>query len=648
MKEQLSAWVARVEEVWADPLPPGPGKKNFVPKNGIQNLSCYRSDPGSEFWDKFPKNLHWGGEPFIKLDKLRTLAERTGYDGGARFALVCKDLSEGADIGCAGAGRSPSRSTNAPSALEYPEQVTDAVATWVIKGLVYGPVEEDKVPANAKVNGIMCKEKPNGSVRIILNMSAPHGNSVNDGVDLTLFPAVMSSTGKWLEVLDKAGRNCVIAKLDWSDAYKHIRVRNEDLNLQWFSWLGKYFAELCLIFGTSSSVGIYDRAAKVVLDLVLKVCGFPRELVCQHLDDVCAAGPAGSQCLAEFVSTYRKVAEEIGVRLAPTDDPDKAFNPCQQGTVLGVTYDTKGWTWAIPEEKESRILHALKEAITADHMRQGDIWSLVGRILHYCPLIPTGRFNIDHLIAANSVSDDRRYPVEITKQLRRQLWFWLTMIRATSGHTMIPDPADRFPAWTRECYTDSAGGSLTGVGRGAGAVSQEWWVQVPWPRKINCGVKAADGKKLSRKLSALELVGPLICIAAGAEWCRSRPVRVWVDNIGSVRIWKKGYSTRCALCTTLVKAIATVAAGLGCRFTIEKITRCSGPGAKMADSLSKGNFNEFRRTALASGWALAVAPACVPGQILAWLQNPRDDEDLGQRILQELSTSTEVLGVRLQ
>jgi hypothetical protein len=90
----------------------------------------------------------------------------------------------------------------------------------------------------------MCRQKPNGSARIILNLSAPEGASVNDGICADDFPAVMSSTAKWLEVLDRAGKGALIMKADWSDAYKHVAVRGEDVRLQWFSWLGKYFAEL--------------------------------------------------------------------------------------------------------------------------------------------------------------------------------------------------------------------------------------------------------------------------------------------------------------------------------------------------------------------------------------------------------------------
>jgi hypothetical protein len=384
-------------------------------------------------------------------------------------------------------------------------------------------------------------------------------------------------------------------KLDWSDAYKHIPVREQDLKLQWFKWLGKFLVEQCLIFGAASSVGIYDRAAKMVLDVVLQVSKFPRSMVCQHLDDVCAAAPSGSAALAEFERAYRDVSAQVGVKLAPTDDPDKAFSPCTAGTVLGVSYDTVAWAWCIPPGKLARVILQIEAAMSVDALRQDEIWSLTGRILHYAPLIPAGQFNLNYLIRANSESDEKAHLAMISPQLKRQLYFWWIILRTTAGWSGKPCGMG-MPAWTRECYTDAAGGTLEAVGRGVGAVSGQWWAYVPWSRKINCGVKAEDGKKLSRKLSALELVGPLLCVTAGAAWCHGRPVRVWVDNIGSVTIWKKGYSTRCALCTTLVKATATVPTAIGCRLEVVKIRRCSTPGAVMADCLSKADFNGFRRS----------------------------------------------------
>jgi hypothetical protein len=348
--------------------------------------------------------------------------------------------------------------------------------------------------------------------------------------------------------------------------------------------------------------------------------------------------------LEKFHTTYRRVADQVGVQLAPLADKDKAFEPCKSGTVLGVRYDTVKWTWEIPQEKLIRFVNQLAAAMAADEMRQADVWSVAGRIMHYAPLIPCGRFNLDHVLRANGLSVQKDFRVQVGPDLKRQLHFWYTMVLATSGLTRIPAVGATPPPWVRECYTDAAGGTMEGIGRGVGAVSEEWWAYIPWPRKINCGVKAEDGKKLSRKLSALELVGPLLCVTAGHEFCRGRAVRVWVDNMGAVKIWEKGYSLSCALCTTIVKAIGTVAAGLGCQLFVEKITRCSTAGAEMADALSKADFMRFRQTAAASGWPLAVAPARVPARLLAWLADPRPDEELGAKLLDEMAAWGAVLG----
>ena len=109
------------------------------------------------------------------------------------FQQAIHDFTYGASIGCRGEARLPSRSTNAPSAYEFGRQVSDALAAWVKQGFVMGPFKEGEVPKDAKISGIMVKIKPSGAARVILNLSAPKGSSVNDGIDKDEFPAIMSS-----------------------------------------------------------------------------------------------------------------------------------------------------------------------------------------------------------------------------------------------------------------------------------------------------------------------------------------------------------------------------------------------------------------------------------------------------------------------
>jgi len=639
---RLAAWVQRANYILTLPIPAVPALKIFKPKFLLPTLTDYESPAGPEFWRNFPCRKSTFAKSLVCPESLRQLANQLGGGNHPLLEAVCNDLTNGADIGCKDPFRAASTSSNAPSAFDFGPEVTDAVADWIEQGFAAGPFHPRDRPANAKVSGIMCRQKPNGSARIILNFSSPAGTCVNDGIDSGEFPTSMSSTEKWLGILEQAGRGALLLKIDWASAYKHVHVRPRDIVLQYFSWLGMDFVELMLVFGARSSAGIYDRLAKLVLWLVIAYARFPPEMIAQYLDDVCGASAAGSNSLYRFESAYRTVAATVGVQLASTDDPDKAFSPCTAGVILGVYYDSVAWTWRIPAEKLNRLLIQIHTALGSETLPQHEIWSLVGRLLHYAPLVPTGRFNIGHLVKATSCSLLRSFPVHVTAAMKRQLDFWYIMLRTTNGFATIPAPITRRPAWAVQFFTDAAGGSSMSVGQGTGGIGPNFWFMVPWGRKINSGMRTCDGRQLSKKLSALELVGPLIWVASGASLCRGKPVRIWVDNAGSVAIWRKGYSSSCSLCTTLVAAIGRVAAALGSTVAIDKITRCDGTGATLADELSKGRLDKFKRR-LPLDWVLPTDPAQIPSAILQWIADPVLTPDLGDRILADLANANVLL-----
>ena len=98
---------------------------------------------------------------------------------------------------------------------------------------------------------------------------------------------------------------------------------------------------MCLIFGGSSSVGIYDRFAKIVLFIVIVNSGIPPSLVVQQIDDVVACGPANGDLVEKFDKEYSRVADMLGIQLAPRDDPDKSFAAATRGRFWEFWYDSK-------------------------------------------------------------------------------------------------------------------------------------------------------------------------------------------------------------------------------------------------------------------------------------------------------------------
>ena len=617
-----------------------PPPKTFKPKHPLPTLDSYKEDAPDWFWIDFPSNLRQPAPPIVNADRLEELALETDFPDKVLLARIVKDVREGAKIGCKEEFRVPSSATNAPSAFKDGAKVTDALADWVSKGFAYGPLDPSEVPASAKFSGIMTKAKPNGSVRVIVNLS---GNAsevpVNKGIDKADFPTKFSTLKDWLRAMKKAGPHCRFCKVDWSDAYKHVTVHLNDTELQWFMWLGKAFKELCLIFGCVSSAGLFDRLAKLVLHIVISRSGLDRDLVIQYLDDCCAAAPHDSLVLDRFDAEFTAVAHELGITLAPRDNPEKSFGPSTQGIVLGIHYDSVSWTWGIPQERLMRLLKNIDDLLACEKAKQGDIWTVVGKIMNILFLIPTGKFNVDHLLRANSVSEERDFLVDISSNLKRQLTFWRQMLPVCSGATAIPDPDDFIPAWAVDVYSDAAGGSSTKIGHGVGAVMPGWWAFIPWGKAINFGRDTNDGtdRHLDRVMSAWELAGPVLVLAAGMEQLRGAAVRIWVDNIGSVCIWDKGYCPKCRLCCTMVKALSALASTFGCRVEVTKITRCSTPLAVMADCLSKAAFSKFWRTAYENGgFDLPLEPAWVPSELVAWLEDPKEDDDLGERIVRQV------------
>ena len=325
------------------------------------------------YWQHWP-SIDWNAARSMKSkidpSKLESLARETCYPYTTILESVVRDIREGASIGVAKEHLVPSRSSNAPSAYDNGHKVSDALCKMMQEGFIMGPFSEGELPFDkTRISGLMVKLKPDGSARMILNLSKGIPSSVNEGIRAEDFPTKMSSTYEFVRVLNRGGKNAEMTKVDWASAYKQIRVRESEVWQQGFQWLGKTFFELCLVFGASSSAGLFDRLAKVVLHIVLAKSNMPRRCVIQHLDDVCSVSPWGTGRALNFYNGFKSVCEDLGVKLAPPGDKDKEFGPSQQGVVLGVFYNTVSWTWSIKEEKLTIILNKLQDCIENETMK---------------------------------------------------------------------------------------------------------------------------------------------------------------------------------------------------------------------------------------------------------------------------------------
>ena len=492
--------------------------KKFEPRNDLEELKDYGQDPGEEFWNKVGK-WEWSEvkdrKCGIKYWELEKMAKEHNYPLLGTLRAVMTDLEVGARLGVKEENRVPSTSTNAPSAIEAGYQVTDAVVGWLKDGYAIGPFEVEDLPfENVKISGLMCKIKPNGKARVINNMSGGKPNSVNDGIDKRDYVYSMSSTKAWIRIMVRCGRYCKFVKVDWAEAYKQIPVCKEDVELQGFAWLGKVFFELALVFGCVASVGIYDRAAKVVLYLAQARAEVPAYLGIQHLDDVCYCSPEKSLESKRMYEAYLEVCNRLNVKLAPEGQKDKMFGPSTDGEVLGVNYDSVEMVWYLSEKKLSAILALIDKLREEGEGSVREFKKLCGKLVDIRDLIEGAKFHLAHLIMAASMynqKEDMDEIVEVDEWLEKDLYYFSLVLPVYGRRTELQDPDRRPMAGAEQAYTDAAGGSRTSVGRGVGMlVSGGKWSFIPWGRRINEGWRAYDGKSLAHKMSAWELVGPLV------------------------------------------------------------------------------------------------------------------------------------------
>ena len=608
-------------------------------------------DYGPEYWDRWIKREY---EPrkgsMVDHKKVRKVAEELKFNDRTKLDHICNMLEHGAKLGVVGEGRWPSFEPNSKSIMEYGDRVADSLQTGILDGYIAGPFTKQEVeeiwPEGYKVSPIMVRLKPNGQARIIVDLSAPHGIelgqgeacSPNEGLSgFKEFEIVeMSSDKKFRRALYWAGWPAEVMKMDWSIAYKHVRVHESDHCLQLVSFGGRFFVELCLTFGCGTSPTHYNIMAKLLIQLAELKSGMDPRLNCQQLDDNCTAGPEGSSILRRYRKHYRDIAEEIGVRLAPEDDPSKAFPPSTEGEILGIVYNGKDWIWRLPEGKAVRLLTMIGNTLRSGSILNQDARSLAGRINHYANMVGgrTKRCLILHL------HDENKAPlaeVVVKSQTRICLVWWLLNIRALQKvGRKIPNPDEALPSTAVTLHSDAAGGDSGKRSQGWGIVnpSNKQWARGDWPKYIREN-SWFMGKRWGRKLSLLEGFAAVMTIPVwAAEIQRAGGAAIMVDNIGFMWASQNGNS-RDEHVWTLVNCLDSLARGLGVKIKVFHTRRRTSLGDQVADDLSKGvlyKLNDYLP-------GHSDITSTVSRTLVKWIERPMVRFELGRQILNEIEAA---------
>lgn len=247
----------------------------------------------------------------MRPDALLRLASPT--TDPALLCTVTDRLQYGADIGHTGPLASSFRPNNS-SATSHACAVSEAIRTEVERGHAAGPFPD--VPFRPfKCNPLGARLKPDGSVRLILDLSQPAGESVNDYIDRETYSLQYISMDQAIAALYTAGpRRCLMAKADIRHAFRLMPVRPDQWWLLGYCWEGQYYFDVRLPFGLRSACSIFNDLATVLCQAAAYHSN--NDLVFHYLDDFFFFSPAGSRLCASSYRTFLQLCDDCGIPIA--------------------------------------------------------------------------------------------------------------------------------------------------------------------------------------------------------------------------------------------------------------------------------------------------------------------------------------------
>ena len=149
-------------------------------------------------------------------------------------------------------------------AIQNPEVVWDYLVRECMEGRIIGPLPLSDFPRiHISRFGVIPKSSP-GKWRLIVDLSAPEGHSVNDGVREDLCSLKYVTVDDAAQAVLELGPGAQLAKVDVRSAYRIIPVHAKDRWLLGMAWDGALYVDTTLPFGLSSAPKLFNAVADTI------------------------------------------------------------------------------------------------------------------------------------------------------------------------------------------------------------------------------------------------------------------------------------------------------------------------------------------------------------------------------------------------
>ena len=181
------------------------------------------------------------------------------------------------------------------SALVHPTPVEDYLHTELQASRIIGPIPDNALIQISRF-GVIPKSGQPGKWCLILDLSSPHGSSVNDAIQKEVCSLTYATVDQAVRRILHLGQGTLLAKIDIQHTFQNIPIHPVDRKFLGMSWNGCMYVDIytVLTFGLRSAPKIFNAIADA-LEWILSSEGVTDLM--HYLDDFLFLGsPASQEC----------------------------------------------------------------------------------------------------------------------------------------------------------------------------------------------------------------------------------------------------------------------------------------------------------------------------------------------------------------
>ena len=401
----------------------------------------------------------------VKIERLANFL--VGYDE-ATVAYLINGFTEGFSLECKGMVNTK-EPKNLKSAYLNPTVVDAKLAKELALGRIIGPFDAPPFE-NMCISPIGLQVKKSGDFRLITHLSHPKGSSVNDAIPRDFASVKYATLGEAITLVKRSGRFSYLAKTDIKSAFRIIPIRPADHRLLGIKWRGKYFVDVMLPMGASSSCRVFETFSTAVEWIARNKLGIPSIL--HILDDYLIVNNSKSNCFKQL-QIFKQFCEYCGIPLAE----DKTVGPEQVMPFAGIELDSIRMRACLPQDKLDKCNAAIRTALGKIRINLKEIQELAGLLNFCCVVVYPGRPFIRRLYNLSIGLRSRYSTIAMSEETKADLKMWLSFLANFNGKDFFMTD-EWVAAEALNLHSDAA------MTKGFGATLGKEWIMGAWPDSL--------------------------------------------------------------------------------------------------------------------------------------------------------------------